>query len=60
MIQLYTKNIDRIYEKVNWKNLKVTPNVKIKEAIDRFIQGLNVPDDATVPLQELKKELGVK
>ena len=36
--QLYTKDIDGNYNKVNWNRLKVTPNYKIKEAMLDIIE----------------------
>ena len=39
MIQLYTHNEDGTYDKVNWKNIKMIPECKVKEAIDKEYGG---------------------
>ena len=61
MIQLYTKSFDGIYEKVSWERLKVTPNIKITEAIEKFkpeqIDNLEA-ESYQKALFDVSKELG--
>ena len=56
MIQLYTKNIDGEYNKVNWNNLKVKPDVKIKEAVNKICNGTHTKLIGVMILRELGLE----
>ncbi len=63
MIQLYTKSFDGTYNKVNWNNLKVKPDVQIKRAINKIPCKSRVlfREKGTIILKEdLLRELGLE
>ncbi len=61
MTQLYTKNSDGKYEKVHWKNIKMTPNVKIKKIIEKNKCRADSCSTylSVISIETLLKELGI-